>query len=194
MHARYALRSPRAHPPLPEGCATDRSPSPARSAQFKYYLYIELGVWLPATFVLCWRWQPTIRFVATPFGARFVARAGEVLERYLPSYHESISRLTGRMYGSPTGRTVGEWLLLNKVSRSLSKAPCARRLPRPPSTLPAPAWTRQVLSPVSFPAKIYIAHRIVKARERSALVAELPSFAGASAGGKGNGGAGGAPS
>ena len=120
MHALHALRSPRAHPPLPEGCATDRSPSPARSAQFKYYLYIELGVWLPATFVLCWRWQPTIRFVATPFGARFVARAGQVLERYLPSYHESISRLAGRMYGSPTGRTVGEWLLLNKASRSLS--------------------------------------------------------------------------
>jgi len=96
---------------------------------FKGYLIIEIGMWLPVMWVACYRFQPAVRFYATPFGKRVTERGAVVLERWLPSMHKQLSGLAERIYGNPKGRTTAEWLLINKV-----------------------------LSPVAFPAKTYVGH------------------------------------
>ena len=108
-------------------------------AQFKAYVAIEAGVWLPGLYLLCYRFRPTIRFVETRTGAELVRRAGDWLQRWSPSQHEKIARLSGRIYGSPNGRTFAEWLLLNKV-----------------------------LTPVALPSKLFLANWIVQKQRRYA--------------------------
>ena len=104
-------------------------------AQFKVYLFIEGCIWLPTAYILCYRFQPTVRFVRTETGRKIVTRAGAFLAQYTPSWHASLSKLAGRIEGAPAGRAAAEWALLNKV-----------------------------LAPVSFPTKIAIAHQIVQRR------------------------------
>ena len=103
--------------------------------KFRTYLFIEAGIWLPAAYLFCWRFQPSVRFVSTPEGRAIAKRASEFIERVLPSWHASIMRLTERVYSSKGGRTTAEWILLNKV-----------------------------LAPVSFPTKIWLAHKWVESR------------------------------
>lgn len=58
---------------------------------------------------------PTIRFMDTEMGAMAVRRSSEWLEQWVPSWHASVAKLSLRVYGSPSGRTFAEWILLNKV-------------------------------------------------------------------------------
>ena len=101
--------------------------------QFKTYLAIEVFGWLPACYLACYMFQPTVRIVQTRVGSQAVQRTSELLQRYAPSWHESVAKLSARVYGSPTGRTTAEWLLVNKLA-----------------------------APISFPTKLWIAHRIVE--------------------------------
>ena len=55
------------------------------------------------------------------------------LQRYTPSYHQTLTRLSERIYGAPSVRAFAEWTLLMKV-----------------------------LAPVAFPIKMFIAHKIVE--------------------------------
>ena len=112
-------------------------------AQFKVYLLIEGGLWLPACYLCCYRFQPTLRLMASPLGRRAVARSGAAIERYAPSWHASLVRLASKIEGAPATRAFGEWALINKV-----------------------------LAPVGFPTKMWIAHRIVEWRNGTALTAD----------------------
>ena len=108
-------------------------------AQFKVYLFIEGCIWLPACYALCYRYQPTIRFMASPAGRALVVRAGNVLEQWAPSWHASVVKLAGRIEGAPASRAFGEWALINKL-----------------------------LAPIGFPTKMAIAHTVVERRKRLA--------------------------
>lgn len=68
-------------------------------------------------------------------GAMAVRKSSEFLEQWAPSWHASIAKLSARVYGSPSGRTLAEWILLNKI-----------------------------LAPISFPTKMWFAHQIVERR------------------------------
>ena len=103
--------------------------------QFKVYLLIEGGIWLPACYIFCYRFQPTIRFMASPQGRAFAHRSGAVLERWTPSWHAGVIKLASKIKGAPATRAFGEWALINKV-----------------------------MAPFGFPAKMWIAHKIVEAR------------------------------
>jgi len=104
----------------------------------KAYLFIEGFIWLPTMWVICYRFQPAIRIWENPSGRQMVMRGSTVLERYVPSFHASLSKLAGRIYGSPNGRTTAEWLLINKV-----------------------------LSPVAFPMKVAVGGMWVERRRRA---------------------------
>ena len=125
-----------------EPLALDARPCFCRS-QFKVYLLIEGGLWLPACYLCCYRFQPTLRLMASPLGRRAVERSGAAIERYAPSWHASIVRLASKIEGAPATRAFGEWALINKI-----------------------------LAPIGFPTKMWIAHRIVEWRKGTALTAE----------------------
>ena len=84
--------------------------------QFKVYLIIEGCVWLPAAYLFCYRFQPTLRFVRTDTGRRIVHAASGFLERHTPTTHASLAKLADRAQGAPAGRAAAEWALLNKVA------------------------------------------------------------------------------
>jgi len=65
--------------------------------------------------VICYRYQPTVLLMKTGWGSRAVRWAGGWLQRVAPSRYESIAKMSERAYGSPHGRTVGEWVLINKA-------------------------------------------------------------------------------
>jgi hypothetical protein len=102
------------------------------------YLAIE-AVWLPSLYFACYRYRPAVRFVETPLGKKVVQRASAWLQRAAPSWHERVAALSARVYGAPHGRTFAEWVLVNKL-----------------------------LTPVAFPAKLWLAHRIVERRNAAA--------------------------
>jgi hypothetical protein len=96
------------------------------AAQFKVYLMIECFVWLPAAYIFCYRFQPTVRFAKTDSGKRIVIAASNFLERRAPSTHASLAKLANQAQGAPAGRAAAEWALLNKVGGS-ARAPRAGR-------------------------------------------------------------------
>ena len=95
-----------------------------------------------------------------------------------PSRHESLVNLTAKVYGSPTGRTTGEWMLINKgvspvmlpvllatantiVNQNQSKAAAAAALAPPSSAEPDldPATERQSGTSQSLAARrILVGH------------------------------------
>ena len=121
-----------------------RAPNP-RCAQVKYYAFIEICLWLPSTWLICYRFQPAIRFYSTATGREVVRRGATFLERWAPSTHAKLAKLAGNIYGSPSGRTTAEWLLINKV-----------------------------VSPVTFPIKMWLGH-LVAQRQRLALPEPAPA-------------------
>ena len=94
-------------------------------------------------YICCYRFQPTIRFMASPGGRAFVKSTGSVLERWAPSWHASVAKLASKIEGAPATRAFGEWALINKV-----------------------------LAPVGFPTKMWIAHKIVERRKALGFAAE----------------------
>ena len=121
------------------GGAPDALVSCARASvlQFKTYLVIECCGWLPACYLFCYRFQPTIRFMASPAGRAFAQRTGAVIERWSPSWHASLMKLAGKIEGAPASRAFGEWALINKI-----------------------------LAPIGFPTKMWLAHLIVERRKK----------------------------
>ena len=109
-------------------------------AQFKFYLMIEGGIWLPACYLFCYRFQPTVRVLASPTGRAAVARTGAALERWAPSWRASIVKLASKIDGAPATRAFGEWALINKL-----------------------------LAPIGFPIKMGIAHKIVEGRKEAGI-------------------------
>ncbi|MDC0525524.1 hypothetical protein OAO87_00900 [bacterium] len=103
------------------------------------YLVIECGVWLPACYMFCFRFQPTIRFMASPTGRALVQRSGATLVRWAPAWHASVVKLASKIEGAPATRAFGEWALLNKL-----------------------------LAPIGLPTKLWIAHKLVEARKGAA--------------------------
>lgn len=99
-------------PPFFAGMLWNR---PQPFPQIKYYAIIEICMWLPTTWLVCFRFQPAIRFYSTDTGRKVVHHGANFLERWIPSAHASLMKLAGRIYGSPSGRTTAEWLLINKV-------------------------------------------------------------------------------
>ena len=79
------------------------------AAQFKVYLMIECFVWLPAAYIFCYRFQPTVRFAKTDSGKRIVIAASNFLERRAPSTHASLAKLASQAQGAPAGRAAAEW-------------------------------------------------------------------------------------
>ena len=73
------------------------------------------SAWWAGTYVICYRYQPTVLLMKTGWGSRAVRWAGGWLQRVAPSRYESIAKMSERAYGSPHGRTVGEWVLINKA-------------------------------------------------------------------------------
>jgi len=102
--------------------------------KFKTYLALETSWWV-AVYAVCYRFQPTVAVMRTEWGVAAVRGAGAWLERVWPTRYHSIAGAAQRVYASQNGRTVSEWLLVNKV-----------------------------LSPVSFPVKLALANRIVNQR------------------------------
>jgi hypothetical protein len=135
------------------------------AAQFKVYLMIECFVWLPAAYIFCYRFQPTVRFAKTDSGKRIVIAASNFLERRAPSTHASLAKLANQAQGAPAGRAAAEWALLNKVGGS-ARAPRAGRSLKPLFACP------QVLAPIGFPTKMWIAHRVVKNWDAKAVAAQ----------------------
>lgn len=109
----------------------------------KYYAVIEIFMWLPTTWIICYRFQPAIRFYSTATGRQVVHRGSAFLERWAPSTHASLAKLAERIYGSPSGRTTAEWLLINKV-----------------------------VSPVTFPTKMWFGHLLAERSKRLAAAEE----------------------
>jgi hypothetical protein len=136
------------------------------AAQFKVYLMIECFVWLPAAYIFCYRFQPTVRFAKTDSGKRIVIAASNFLERRAPSTHASLAKLANQAQGAPAGRAAAEWALLNKVGDQH-----ARHVPGARWTLPLFACP-QVLAPIGFPTKMWIAHRVVKNWDAKAVAAQ----------------------
>jgi hypothetical protein len=102
--------------------------------QFRTYMVLETSWWV-GVYAICFRWQPTVLLMQTSWGGLAVRRAGAWLQRAWPSRYDSIAKSAERVYASPNGRTFGEWMLINKI-----------------------------LAPVSFPAKLALANRIVNQR------------------------------
>lgn len=123
----------------------NREPSTAEGwgEKFKVYLFIECGIWLPVCYIGCYRFAPTIRLMQSPGGKKFVERSSLWLSQNAPSWHASLAKLAGKIEGAPAGRAFGEWALINKV-----------------------------LAPVSFPTKMWIAHKIVQRRDAAAAAAQ----------------------
>ena len=115
--------------------APSQATLPFACAQFKWYLLIEGGIWLPACYFCCYRFQPTMRFMASPTGRALVMRSSTFLERWAPSWRASIAKLASKIEGAPATRAFGEWALINKI-----------------------------LAPIGFPTKMWIAHKIVERR------------------------------
>ena len=107
--------------------------------KFRTYVVLETSWWV-TVYAVCYRWQPTILLMRTGWGSTAVRRAGAWLQRAWPSRYDGIAKAANRVYDSPNGRTFAEWALINKV-----------------------------LAPVSFPAKLALANRIVN--QRAALAA-----------------------
>jgi hypothetical protein len=124
--------------PHPATLHTHRT-APRARAQFKYYLFIEGCIWLPACYLCCYRFQPTVRFMQTDAGRAVVGRTSSLLERYAPKTHATLAQMAGKIHGTPAGRAAAEWALINKV-----------------------------LAPVGFPTKMWIAHKIVQSRAGTA--------------------------
>ena len=99
---------------------------------FQVYVGIEVFIWMPALYATCYTMQPTVRLMQTRSGKQAVDRLASCLQRYTPSYHGRIVSLSSKINGAPRTRAFAEWVLLMKV-----------------------------LAPVAFPAKFYIASRIV---------------------------------
>jgi hypothetical protein len=112
------------------------SPPACTLLQFKVYLGIELFVWFPGLYVSCLWLQPTVRIMGTRLGKRGVQAASDALLRWSPSWHASVAKLGANVYGGTHKRAAAEWLLLNKV-----------------------------LAPISFPTKLWVAHKIVESRK-----------------------------
>ena len=106
--------------------------------QFKVYLLIEGGIWLPMCYACCYRFQPTLRFMRSGAGRAIVERTSSFLERHTPRTHANLSQMASKIHGAPAGRAAAEWALINKV-----------------------------LAPIGFPTKMWIAHRIVQSRART---------------------------
>jgi len=102
-------------------------------ATFQVYAGIELFIWMPALYATCYTFQPTARLMQTKVGRSSVERMAGCLQRHTPSYHETLVRLSSKIYGAPRTRAFAEWALLMKV-----------------------------LAPVAFPLKMYIAHAFVE--------------------------------
>ena len=117
---------------------------------FKAYLVIECGIWLPACWVACYRFQPTVRLMQTAWGRNGVARSSSFIQRWAPSWHKSIENLASKIHGAPMTRATGEWALINKV-----------------------------LAPVNFPLKMWIAHKVVQRKEMKRRESLKSSGAGA---------------
>jgi hypothetical protein len=111
-----------------------------RPTQFQTYIGIELLIWFPGLYAACFFGTPTVRIVKTQLGARGVKAASEALQRWAPTWYESVTKMSAKVYGGPHKRALAEWVLLNKV-----------------------------LAPVSFPTKLWIAHKIVERRNATAL-------------------------
>ena len=104
--------------------------------KFKAYLVIEFGIWLPACWLACYRFQPTVLLMQTAWGRNGVAKTSSFIQRWVPSWHTSIKNLASKIHGAPMARATGEWALINKV-----------------------------LAPVNFPLKMWIAHKFVQKKE-----------------------------
>lgn len=89
--------------------------------KFKVYLVIECCIWLPACYLFCYRFKPTIRITRTEPGRRIVHAAGGFLERYAPTTHRKLTALAEKAQGAPAGRAAAEWALINKVRASLAE-------------------------------------------------------------------------
>ena len=70
--------------------------------QFKVYLVIECGIWLPVCYVACYRYQPTLLFMRTNTGKAVVDRTGAFLLRWVPSWHAKVAEV--RESGGAFGR------------------------------------------------------------------------------------------
>ena len=101
--------------------------------KFQVYAGIEVFIWMPALYATCYTLQPTARLMQTHVGKRSVERMASCLQRYTPSYHDTLVRLSSKIYGAPKTRAFAEWALLMKL-----------------------------LAPVAFPIKMYIAHVVVE--------------------------------
>lgn len=117
--------------------------------KFRTYIVLETGWWFSLA-AICYRFKPTVLVMQSGWGSHAVRRAGAWLKQVWPARYEGITTAAGRMYTSPNGRTLGEWLLINKV-----------------------------LAPVSFPAKLALANRIVN--QRAALAGAVGLSAAATA-------------
>jgi len=104
-------------------------------AAFQLYCGIELFVYMPALYATCYAFQPTARLMQTKAGRLSVDGVAGWLARNTPSYHQTLTRLSSKIYGAPRTRAFAEWALLMKL-----------------------------LAPVAFPIKMYIAHRLVERR------------------------------
>ena len=101
--------------------------------KFQVYLVIEGGIYMPALYALCYRFQPTVMLMQSPTAVATLRRMGAVIQRYTPGYHETILRNASKLYEAPAGRAFAEWTLLMKVN-----------------------------APIAFPIKMWIAHQIVE--------------------------------
>lgn len=99
------------------------------------YAAIEILLWFPALAALCYTANPTVRIYNSKRGKQIIDTTAHKLRNLSPTLHASVAKLSNRVYSSDRGRTFAEWLLLNKI-----------------------------LAPVSFPAKLWISHRIVERR------------------------------
>ena len=106
---------------------------------FQVYVGIEVFIWMPALYATCYTLQPTARFMQTSCGKHAVDRVANCLQHYTPSYHGKLVSLSSKIYGAPRTRAFAEWVLLMKV-----------------------------LAPVAFPAKFYIASKIVGRGDKGA--------------------------
>ena len=130
------------------------------------YLLIECFVWLPAAYAFCYRFKPTLRFVQHPSGRKLVDAANQVLVQYAPATQAQLAKLAERAKGAPAGRAAAEWALLNKVSAASPPPRTRQRLRCADGRRPRLA--RQVLAPIGFPTKMWLAHLIVE-RQKAML-------------------------
>ena len=82
----------------------------------KFGVFIGLqGAWWVASYAVCYRYSPTTLLMRTSTGSQAVHGMGAWLQRVWPSRYESIVKMSERAYGSKNGRTLGEFLLINKA-------------------------------------------------------------------------------